>query len=223
MSDPIYVIQLGSGLYLDSDGAIHQGAVPPVPSYSAPGGPLVLDLANKLGKTFKDIGDALPNKSDGKKFDDFRKKLTGLGAPDELIDLLGKVGEIASAVGTVFIVLGVAMAAAKLLGLFGDGPSPLEKLIEARFKSLETQITSLQVFIKEKDLRNLKNHLISAVATVKNFVAQRDSGTLTDTQIESDFQLLSANLASNSMPDIFNLLDRATYEMFFVPDEYDKV
>lgn len=38
MSEPVYVVNLGSGLYLDDEGMLHQGPLPPVPSYALPGG-----------------------------------------------------------------------------------------------------------------------------------------------------------------------------------------
>jgi hypothetical protein len=222
MSDPAYVIQLGSGLYLDSDGVLHQGALPPAAAYGAPGGMFSMDPA-KLGKTFQDIGDALPSKSDGEKFKKFQAKLQGFGAPDELIDLLGKVGEIAGAIGSAFVVLGVVVAAAKLLGLFGDGPSPLEQLVKARFDALEREIRSLAELIIQKDLRTEQNELVAAVGAVKDFVAQRDSGTMTDAEIAGDLQALSANLATDSLPHVLNLLDVATYEALFDPGEFQKV
>ena len=93
MSDPIYITSLGSGLYLDSNGVLHQAAIPDLPIYAVPGGLLTID-PSKLAKTFKDIGDALPNESDGKKFTDFKSKLAFLGDSDEIATLLGKVGEI---------------------------------------------------------------------------------------------------------------------------------
>jgi hypothetical protein len=126
MSDPAYVIQLGSGLYLDDHGVLHHGPIPPVPSYAMPGG--VLATANdisKLSKTFLDIGDAMPNKDDGEKFTKFVAKLSKLGLPGEdMAQLLGVVGKIAEVVGTVFVVVGAAVAVAKMLGLFNEGPSP---------------------------------------------------------------------------------------------------
>ncbi|MGJ0489435.1 hypothetical protein [Methylobacter sp.] len=225
MSDPVYVIELGSGLYLDDHGVLHQGPIPPVPSYTLPGG--VLATANeisKLSKTFKDIGDALPNKEDGKKFDEFAAKLSKLGLPgDDMAKLLGVVGEIADAVGTVFVVVGVAMAAAKMLGLFNEGPSPLEILVKARFDALDKTINALHKLIVDKDLEKQKNALGAARSTVQDFVSQRDSLTMTPAQIESRQQELATNLQLLSAPQWIALLDPITYTVLFDSGEYEKV
>jgi hypothetical protein len=224
MSDPIYVIDLGSGLYLDNDGVLHQGPIPQVPTYTPPGG--VLSTANevsKLSKTFNDIGNALPSKSDGEQFTKFAKKLSDLGAPAELSELLGVVGKVASTLGTVFVVLGVAVAAAKLLGLFNEGPSPLEILVKARFDALDTEIRALHALAVEQHLDHQRDALTAARSTVQEFVGQRDSGTMTAAQIESRLQTLITLLSLLSDSEVIALIDPITYTVLFDADEYQKV
>jgi hypothetical protein len=226
MSDPVYVIQLGSGLYLDEHGVLHNGPIPPVPSYVLPGGMLAtLNEIGKLSKTFKDIGGALPNKEDDKaKYAKFVKKLSELGLPgDDMAKLLAVVGKIADTVGTVFVVVGVAMAAAKLLGLFNEGPSPLEVLVKARFDALDREIRALHNLNLEKHLEEHKNALGSARSTVQGFVAQRDAGTMTTAQIESRLQTLVTELQLLSVNQFIGLLDPITYTVLFDPDQYQRV
>lgn len=230
MSDPVYVIQIGSGLYLDDRGVLHQGPIPPVPSYSLPGG--LISAANdlsKLSKTFKDIGDALPQKDPekedgGENFVKFVTKLTKLGLPDDDADkvaqLLGVVGKIAEVAGTVFVVLGVAVAAAKLLGMFSEGPSALEKLVEARFKALDATINALHKLAVEKDLNNHRNHMGAARSSVQDFVSHRDD--MTTAQVESELQQLSTLLELVNAPEWIPLLDPITYTVLFAADEYKK-
>lgn len=225
MSDPVYVIKLGSGLYLDDHGVLHHGPIPPVPSYDMPGG--VLATANdisKLSKTFLDIGDAMPNKDDGEKFTKFAAKLSKLGLPgDDMAQLLGVVGKIAEVAGTVFVVLGVAVAAAKMLGLFNEGPSPLEVLVKARFDALDREIRALHTLAVQKDLAHQKDALAAARSTVQSFVSQRDSGTMTAAQIESRLQTLITELSLLSVNQIIALLDPVTYTILFDKYEYLKV
>ena len=232
MSDPVYVIQLGSGLYLDDRGLLHQGPIPSVPSYVMPGGALATaNEAAKLSKTFRDIGDALPSKpdaTDGKdafdKFEKFSAKLADLGLPNQdLAKLLGVVGKIAETVGTVFVVLGVAVAAAKLLGLFNEGPSPLEVLVKARFDALDREIRALHALAVQKDLGHQRDALAAARSTVQSFVAQRDSGTMTAAQIESRLQTLITELSLLSANQILALLDPITYTVLFDTEQYSKV
>jgi hypothetical protein len=224
MSEPAYTIRLGSGLYLDNEGVLHQGVTPPVPSYAMPGGVLAtLNEASKLAKTFQDIGGKLPNKSDSQKYTEFVDKLKDMGAPEELGKLLAVVGQIASAIGTVFVAAGVVVAAAKLLGMFGEGPSPLEILIKARFDALDKEVRALQNLISAHDLRTQRDALIAARSAVESFVSQRDSGTMTAAQIESRLQTLISLLSVDSMGKILSLLDSSTYTVFFDTDEHTKV
>ena len=230
MSDPVYIIQIGSGLYFDEHGVLHQGAIPPVPSYTLPGG--VLSTANdisKFSKTMKDIGDALPRKDPskidgGENYVKFVGKLKKLGLPGEdLAKVLGVIGNVAEVAGTVFVVLGVAVAAAKLLGLFNEGPSPLEILIKARFDALDREINALHKLIVENNLNSRKNALGAARSTVSDFVSDRDSLTLTTPEIESRLQTLITNLSLLSAPEWISLLDPITYTVLFDSSQYEKV
>ena len=225
MSDPVYVIRLGSGMYLDDHGALHQGAIPDVPSYTLPGGVFAAaNEAGKLAKTFKDIGDALPSESDGPKYTKFAAKLSDLGLPgNDMAKLLGVVGKIAETVGTVFVVVGVVVAAAKLLGMFNEGPSPLEVLVKARFDALDREIRALHALAFQKDLGHQRDALAAARSTVQSFVSQRDSGTMTAAQIENRLQTLITDLSLLSANQIVALLDPITYTVLFDADEYLKV
>jgi hypothetical protein len=225
MRQPIYIVQLGSGLYLDDLGVLHQGAPPAVPSHALPGG--VLAKAHELSKlagTFKDIGGKLPSQDAGPEFDKFAEKLASLGLPgNDMAKLLGVVGKIAGALGTVFVALGAAVAVGKMLGLFDEGPSALEKLVDARFDALTEQIRALSVLKATKDLEEHKNALVAAIATVKEFVSQRDSGTLTDAQIEARLVGLRTEFTVSSTAHFIGLLDSVTYTPLFSSDEYSKV
>ena len=217
-------MRLTPGLYLDHNGVLQTGPLPAVPAYSLPGGVLATaSEVSKLANTFSDIGDALPDASDTEKFDKFTRKLAALGAPEGLNTLLGTVGQIAGVIGSAFVVLGVAVAAAKLLGLFGDGPSPLESLVKARFDALDREVRALQALGVQRSLESQRNALSSARATVESFVSQRDSGTMTAAQIESRLQPLVTNLSLLSANQILGLLDATTYTVFFDPDEHTKV
>jgi hypothetical protein len=224
MGNPAYITPLGGGLYLDNEGVLHQGAAPSVPSYPLPGKVLsLMNDASKLSKTFKDIGGALPTKADGAKFEQFAKKLEFLGTAEELGKILGAIGAIATVIGNVFIVVGVVVAAAKLLGMFDEGPSPLESLITARFKALDAEILSLQKIISEEALDKHKNALQAARAAVESFVSQRDSGTMTAAEIETRLQTLFALISVVTQPDILGLLEPTTYDTFFEASLYEKV
>jgi hypothetical protein len=227
MSEPVYITRLGSNLYLDSEGRLHQGIVPDVPAYDPPGGLLrTAQDVSKLAKTFNDIGDALPAEREGKDnkaFLDFQKKITDLGLPPELAKLLGVVGTIAGVIGTAFVALGAAVALAKMLGLFGDGPSPLEQLVKARFDALEKQFNALAQVISQQQLSAKKQALVSARSAVESFVSQRDSGTMSEAQIQSRLQELTGLLSIISTAEVLSLLDSTTYVSLFDASKHTKV
>ena len=216
MSDPVYITPLGPNLYLDSEGRMHRGVLPEVPAYAPPGGMLrSAQDVSKLAKTFNDIGNALPSEKNKKEFLEFQKKVTDLGLPPELAKLLGVVGNIAGAIGTAFVALGVAVALAKMLGLFGDGPSPLEQLVKARFDALERQFNALAQVISQQQLSRQKQALVSARSAVESFVSQRDSGTMSEAEIQSRLQQLTGLLSIISTAEVLSLLDSTTYVTLF--------
>ena len=154
---------------------------------------------------------------------EFQKKVTDLGLPPELAKLLGVVGNIAGAIGTAFVALGVAVALAKMLGLFGDGPSPLEQLVKARFDALERQFNALAQVISQQQLSRQKQALVSARSAVESFVSQRDSGTMSEAEIQSRLQQLTGLLSIISTAEVLSLLDSTTYVTLFDAGKHTKV
>jgi hypothetical protein len=224
MSDPAYITRLGPNLYLDSHGVLHQGVIPPVPDYTLPGGLFrTAQEVAKLAKTFNDIDNALPDKDEGEKYEKFLEKITKLGLPPELAKLLGVVGNIAGAIGTAFVVLGVAVGLAKMLGMFGDGPSPLELLVKARLDALEKQINELSKRLFEQNLTQSQAELEAARRRVKEFVAQRDSGTMSDSAILSELLGVKLLLTSPTTPKVLIMTNKMTYRLAFDTGRHTKV
>lgn len=224
MNDPVYITQLGANLYLDSNGVLHQGVAPSLPNYTLPGGVFrTAQAVAKLANTFKDIDNALPDKEEGEKYVKFLAKITKLGLPPELAKLLGVVGNIAGAVGSAFVVLGVAVGLAKMLGLFGDGPSPLEQLVKARFDALEQQFNALSKLFSQSQLTKFRQDLVVARSAVQSFVARRDSGTMSDADIRSELQGLISQLSFLSTATVLTLLDPTTYVGLFDSSKHTKV
>jgi hypothetical protein len=223
MTDPTYIMRLAGDLYLDNDGVLHKGAIPPSPSYTLPGGFfLTADDASKIAKTLNDIGGALPNKSDEDRFPDFKAKLKEYGVEDDFITILGVVGTIAETFGSIFVVAGVAITALKMLGLFSEGPSPLEQLVKARFDALDRTVRALHQLAIEQKLDEHRNAVTTSRSTVESFVSQRDSGTMAAAQIESRLQTLVTELSLLSAPNFLSLLDASSYMALFDADQYQR-
>jgi len=223
MTDPIYFVRLAEDLYLDNHGVLHKGAFPPRPSYTLPGEFFMTSKdASKFAKTLGDIGGALPNKSDTKRFPEFEAKLKEYGVVDEFIEVLGVVGNIADKLAKIFVVAEVGLKALEMLGLFGSGPSSLETLVKARFDALDKHIRALHALAVQQNLDDHRNAVIAARDTVESFVSQRDSGTLSVAEIESRLQTIVTDISLNSIPKFLSLLNVSSYMALFDSDEYQR-
>lgn len=221
-----FSVHLGGGLYMDSRGVLSHGAEPGKPVYPAPGGNLPVKL-DAIGKAFQGLAKALPNKDDPKSRQKFDKILDGIGMLDEhkenLINVLQGAGAIASVVGSVVPVVGVALAVlTALLGLFKSGPSPFELMVTRRFDDLERLVKALEAQIDQRDLRNQRSTISAALAAVNNFLVELkntppDPVTLKLRQQEMRNQVAVTGLA------VRNLLDSSTWLASFARNEYEKV
>jgi hypothetical protein len=169
-------INLGGGLYMDSNGVLSHGAEPGKPVYPTPGGGLPVK-PETLEKVFKGMAKALPDKDDPKSREKFDKILDGIGMAAEdkenLIGVLQAAGAVASVIGSVVPIVGAALAVLTLLlGLFRDGPSALELMIQRRFEDLARMIKSLEVQINQRDLRDHRVDIDTAIAEINNYLVE---------------------------------------------------
>src|SRR5215213_11193702 len=99
-----FSIELGGGLYMDSNGVLSRGPEPGRPVYPTPGGGLPVK-PETIEKVFKGLAKALPDKDDPKSREKFDKILDGIGMKAEdkenLIGALQSIGAVASVVGSV--------------------------------------------------------------------------------------------------------------------------
>ncbi len=118
-----------------------------------------------------------------------------LGFDTKVLDLLAGVAAIASVAVPVLAVASVAVEALKMFGVLKEGPSPLEKLVTARFDELERNVDALKVLIQVKDLRDHRVSVETFVADVSAYVRQSPtSSALTPDQLEADrTRLLSSH------------------------------
>lgn len=221
-----FSVHLGGGLYMDSNGVLSHGPVPGKPVYGTPGGGLPVNL-DTLQKAFSGLAKALPNEKDPESRETFDDILDGIGMlasdKENLINALQAIGGVASVLGSVVPIVGAALAVLTLLlGLFKDGPSPLEVLINRRFDDLARQIKSLENQIKQHDLREQRSLISAALAAFANYVYELkntppDPATLLLRQQDMRSQRNAAGIAVRS------LLDTSTWLSSFMPNEYTKV
>jgi hypothetical protein len=221
-----FSVDLGGGLYMDSSGVLSHGPVPGKPVYGTPGGGLPVNF-DTLAKTFSGLAKALPNSDDSKSRDKFDDVFDGIGMSpsdeENLISALQAISAVASVIGSVVPVIGAAFAVLTLLlGLFKDGPSPLEVLINRRFDDLAREIKSLETQITQRDLRGQRSLISAAIAAFANYVYELkntppDASVLLLRQQDMRAQANSASIA------VRNLLDASTWLASFSPNEYNKV
>jgi hypothetical protein len=158
MSDVEFTIRLAPGLYMDSMGRFISGPVDTVPTHPAPGGGIPFD-PNTFKKSLTSISDSLAKTSDPKT----KAALLDLGVPNEVIGLLGQIGEIAGTLAKVVPYVGAVLEIGKLLGIFKGGPDPVLQRIDLLWHQTATLIeakdakwTAKEIFVhKERVLAGL--------------------------------------------------------------------
>lgn len=219
-----FSVNLGGGLYMDSNGVLSRGPVPGKPVYGTPGGGLPVNF-DTMAKTFSGLAKALPDKDDPKSREKFDKILNAIGMlasdKEDLINALQAVGAVASVIGSVVPVVGAALAVLTLLlGLFKDGPSAIEVLVNRRFDELARQVNALEIQITQRDLRNQRTPIATALAAFSNYVYELkntppDPSVLLLRQQEMRDQV---NAAVNA---VRNFLDPSTWFATFNPNEFN--
>jgi len=217
MADLAFAIHLGGGLYLDSDGTIHEGVPPDIPVYQEPfklpGDPKVVRDALKEVKTaLKDIN---KDPSVVNRFEEW-------GLPFRFLNLLSVVGKIAGVIAPVFAVASFAVDVLKLFGLLKDGPSALETLVKERFKELEDHVEAIAKLINSHGLRDGRIAVEQFTGAIRDYTAQLQHTNPTLAQLENDRNTL-IGLHGAHVQGIATLLDPMTWLSVFDADEHGQV
>ncbi|WP_203909212.1 hypothetical protein [Rhizocola hellebori] len=182
MSDAAFVLRVGAGLYMDSNGMIRTGPDPALPTYTVPGGlPVSPDSVKKV---FDGIASAMPDPKDP----ETREKLGRLGVLDDTMKILHDFGKIASTIGKVIGMVGFAVDVAKLLGLLKDGPSAVEQLIEKRYKDLDRRLEGMEIRWQQQDLRNLRVDISNSLSAVDSYLEELRMGVINPANLQVKLQ-----------------------------------
>lgn len=226
MAQTEFSIHLGGGLYMDSNGLLSSGPDPNKPVYATPGGGFPVNM-DAVGKAFQGVAKALPNKDDPKSREKFDKILDGIGMlaehKENLINVLQSAGAVASVIGSVVPVVGAALAVlTALLGLFKQGPTPLELMITRRFDDLERTVKAIEKQIQLRDLRNQRSIISDALAALANFLIELEKPQPNEAQLLLLRQDVR-NEVKNSGVAVRNLLDSSTWLTTFDANEHSAV
>jgi hypothetical protein len=224
MSDLAFAVHLGGGLYIGSDGSLHQTKPPDVvPVYEAPF-KLPIDF-KQWRDTFGDIKKAL---KDADTNPDLLQpeilKIFGddYGLDPKFLAILSVAGKVAGVIAPVFAVASFAIDLAKLFGMFKDGPSALELLVKQRFDDLENQVAAIGQLIQTHDLRDGRIDVESFVARVRDHVAQLASTNPDPVQLENDRNSLVQS-HDTFVTGVSALLDAATWRAVFRRTDHNQV
>ncbi len=205
MADIAFALDLGGGLYLDSNGDLHQGTPPEAPIYQAPFS-LPVDpkaIKNTLDAVQKALKDINKDASVTNLFEEY-------GLPFRLLNILSVVGKIAGIVAPVFAVASFAVDVLKLFGVLKDGPSALELLVKQRFDQLDAEVKSIATLIQVKDLRDGRVAVEDFSSQVKDYVDQLQGTNPSLAQLESDRATLM-NGHQTHIDAIKRLVDQARH------------
>lgn len=173
MSDTDFTIRLAPGLYMDSMGRFLPGPVDGAPTHPAPRGGLPID-PDAAKKALQGIADALPKTGDPKS----QQALLDLGVPDEVIQALGKIGEIAGTLAKVVPVVGAAVTVAKMLGILKSGDDAVLAAIDKLWVKFSKLIEAKDEKWTTHEVFKLRNDLYATLDEVTEFQGQVQQGLL---------------------------------------------
>ncbi len=225
MANAEFSVHLGGGLYMDSNGVLSRAVEPGKPTYPTPGGGLPIS-PDAVEKAFAGIQKALPDPDDQKSRAKFEKILDKVGmAPLDkanLISVLGTIGNIAGTIASVVPYVGAAISILKIFGLFKDGPSPLEDLINRRFVDLERLIRGFENTSKLIDARNQRTQITDALGAFFEYARELKKGVPNASALA-----FRKSKVRDALPGarraVTNLLDSSTWLKSFDRAEHNAV
>jgi len=217
MSSPTFMIHLGGGLYLDSQGNLHTGPSPGLPVYDL-GFQLPID-PSKVHKALTSFKEAV-NKALAD--EDFKSALQNFGLATKLFPILSLVTKIAGFIAPVFFVASVVVDVLKLFGFLKDGPDKLEKLMQERFDELRSSVKAIDELIKVKDLRDVRDKLEGISNALRDYLGKLKNTYPDVDALEADLRLNRTN-HFNALNDYRKVFDPSTWLAQFDRAEHTRV
>ena len=185
MSDPAFSLNLGNGVYMDSDGALRNGPVPNKPVIAAPF-TLPVD-PKKIKDALSSVKDAL---TDINKRGFVHDKWGKVDEIDKILDILAGIGKLAGYIAPAAAALGILVDALKLFGVLKDGPDHLETLINQRLDELGTHVHALAQLLQTTWMVAARSgiHLLSE--TVRNHVERLPNSDPSPEDLKREFDRL---------------------------------
>jgi hypothetical protein len=217
VSDPSFALNLGNGIYIDSNGDILNTPPPSIPVYKAPFS-FPVD-ANKIANALSSTKSALSTLNKDSFLQERWGKVAGF---DKLLDVLTGVGKLAGYLAPVATVFSFAIDLAKLLDVLKEGPSPLEQLVSQRFDQLDLEIAAgakLTHIQKVSEDRVAAENLVDAVHSYSNYLKHNNPDPA---QLEADRTALTATYQTH-IDGLSLLFDSNTWLALFQRNQYTYV
>jgi hypothetical protein len=196
--DPVFSLNLGNGVYMDSNGALHNGPVPNVPTYQAPF-TLPVD-PKKIKDALTSVKDAL---SDISKKGFLHDKWGKVDEIDKILDILAGIGKLAGYVAPVAAALGVLVDALKLFGVLKDEESGLEKKFDEFKLYMTTHVTALAKLMQSQYLETARSEIDALSKVVNAYAENLRDGAWDPTPEQLAFQHSTLITAHNEKLDGF--------------------
>ena len=219
MSDMDFAVNIGGGLYMDSNGVLHQTAPQGVPVYDAPFGlPVDPDkVKNALTGIQKFVADATDANNKAKFVNEF-------GVPLQLFDILSAIGKVAGIVAPAIAAVAILYDVLRITGILksGSGPSELELLIKEYMEQLGGLVHGLATVIDQQNLAGGRNDMAAFLATLDDHIILLKNTNPNVTQLENDRNLLHL-LHGQKEDGVYKLLDASTWLAPFDRSEHTMV
>ncbi|MDX2141705.1 MAG: hypothetical protein SF123_26695 [Chloroflexota bacterium] len=222
---PSFLVKLGDGFYVDSEGKFHNMPDGSVPIYSS----LVPTNYKELSKDAKKVLKGITEELSADTLNDVRSTLEPMlgGGTSAVISLLKGVRVLTSKLSTVFVIAGVAIAIADMFKLLPQKDDQVLKLINERFDRLETWLRELSetqdhinklLFVKDK-----MNKVADALENVRTSTGIMESEHFNDDAIPTLISNIETARNEFAGPNIRTLVDPDTWKRTFHESVYSQV
>jgi hypothetical protein len=217
MSNPAFSLNLGNGVYMDSEGALHSGPLPYLPTYSAPF-TLPID-PKKISGALSSVQSAL---STANKTGLLQDRWGKVDAIEKLLDIIAGVGKFAGLIAPVASALSLVTDALKLLGVISDAVSPFENEVKARFEEIKAQMQALGEELQGQFLEGGRIDVEATKTAVDTYVGRLQNPNADPAQLQAEYLGLHGDF-SNHVSGFYLLTDQQTWQSNFLPSQHMQV
>lgn len=236
MSEPVFNISLGGGLYMDSNGDVRSGPSPAAATYPIPGGGLLPitkeafeEAITGTAKALQGVVKVLPDPWDQKKDPDGEdwmdqesvKRLLNLGVPEGTIDLLANIGGVAATFAKVIPIVGAVVVVLEQFFKFfsATGPSQMELLMEAHFLRVHSHLKADEMQSKLNVITRSRSIISTAMTELSQYLHEVNKLNPSLAELQRARASIH-NVRINARTEVETLLTHGTWLFVYLPDSF---